>query len=267
MIMIKTPAEIERMRKAGVLAAEALREVVRAVRPGVTGAHLDAIAEQYIRARGGVPSFKGYRGFPASICVSVDDEVVHGIPDGTPLARGALVSLDLGAELDGFHGDVAVTVPVGTVDARLRRLLAVTEEALFKAIEQVRPGNRLGDVGAAVQRCVEAAGFSVVRDFAGHGIGRSLHEEPQVPNFGEPGTGLPLREGMTLAIEPMVNLGTYEVVMAEDGWTVRTKDGKPSAHFEHTVAVTAAGPVVLTALAGGVRQTGGGGGRRGLRAV
>ncbi len=251
MIIMKTPAEIERMRRACVVAAEALREVVRAVRPGVTGAHLDAIAEQYIRARGGTPSFKGYRGFPASICISVNDAVVHGIPDGRPLPRSALVSLDLGAEVDGFHGDVAVTVPVGTVDARLRRLVNVTKEALYKAIEVVRPGGRLGDVGAAVQRHVEAAGFSVVRDFAGHGIGRSLHEEPQVPNFGEPGAGTPLREGMTLAIEPMVNLGTYEVVMADDGWTVRTRDGKPSAHFEHTVAVTEKGPLILTAIADG----------------
>jgi len=252
MVILKTPVEIEQMRRAGVLAAEALREVVRAVRPGVTGTQLNAIAERYLRARGGTPSFLGYRGFPASICISVNDEVVHGIPDGMPLPDGALVSLDLGAVVDGFHGDVAVTVPVGQVEPRLQRLVAVTREGLYHAIEVARPGKRLGDVGAAVQQHVEAAGLSVVRDFAGHGIGRSLHEEPQIPNFGEPGTGTVLRDGMTLAIEPMVNLGTYEVVMDGDGWTVRTKDGQPSAHCEHTVAVTADGAMVLTAIPDGV---------------
>lgn len=240
------------MRQAGILAAEALREVVRAVHPGVTGAQLDAIAEAYIGDHGGVPSFKGYRGFPASICVSVNDEVVHGIPDGRPLRDGAIVSIDLGAEVEGFHGDIAATLPVGTVDEVLRRLLEVTREALHRGIAVVRQGHRLGDIGAAVQRTVEAAGFSVVRDFAGHGIGRYLHEEPQVPNFGEPGTGAVLRDGMTLAIEPMVNLGTHEIVLDSDGWTVRTKDRKPSAHFEHTVAVTADGMQVLTAIPGGV---------------
>jgi methionyl aminopeptidase len=250
-IILKTPADLDRMQRAGTLAAEALREVVRAVRPGVTGAQLDALAERYIRERGGTPSFKGYRGFPASICVSVNDEVVHGIPNHRPLARGAIVSLDLGAVVDGVHGDVAVTVPVGEVVPRVQRLLVVTREALYRGIEAVQPGNRLGDVGAAIQRHVEAAGFTVVRDFAGHGIGRALHEEPQVPNFGEPGTGALLREGMTLAVEPMVNLGGYDVMMDDDGWTVRTRDGQPSAHFEHTVAVTAAGPRVLTAIPDG----------------
>ncbi len=252
MVVVKTPEEIERMRRAGVLAAEALREVVRAIRPGVTGVQLDSIAERYIRERGGVPSFKGYRGFPASICVSVDDEVVHGIPDRRPLPQGAIVSVDLGAQVDGFHGDVAVTVPVGPVDARVRRLLRVTRESLYRAIAVIRPGARLGDVGAAVQAHVEAAGLAVVRDFAGHGIGRALHEDPQVPNFGEPGTGVLLREGMTLAIEPMVTLGSWEVVMDPDGWTVRTRDGSPAAHFEHTVAVTASGARVLTAIPNGV---------------
>ena len=252
MIILKTPAEIQQMRRAGALAAEALREVVRAVRPGVTGTQLNTIAERYIRAHGGIPSFLGYRGFPASICISVNDEVVHGIPDGTPLRDGALVSLDLGAVVDGFHGDVAVTVPVGEVGPRLRRLVRVTRDALSRALDVARPGARLGDIGAVVQQHVEAVGLSVVRDFAGHGIGRALHEEPQVPNFGEPGTGAVLREGMTLAIEPMVNLGTHEVVMDEDGWTVRTKDGKPSAHCEHTVAVTADGAMVLTAIPDGV---------------
>lgn len=240
------------MRRAGILAAEALREVVAAIRPGVTGSRLDAIAEKYIHAHGGAPSFKGYRDFPASICLSVNDEVVHGIPDGRRLPKGALVSVDLGAEVDGFHGDVAVTIPVGDVDPQRRRLIDVTRESLYKAIDAIRPGARLGDVGAAVQRHVEAAGFSVVRDFAGHGIGRALHEEPQVPNFGDPGTGTLLREGMTLAIEPMVNLGASDVVMDDDGWTIRTRDGRPSAHFEHTVAVTREGVLVLTAIPDGV---------------
>lgn len=252
MIAIKTPAEIERMRRAGVLAAEALRVVAGAVRPGASGLELDRIADEYITTRGGTPSFKGYRGFPASICVSFNDEVVHGIPGRRKLKDGDIVSLDLGAEVDGFHGDLAVTLHVGTVSPELRRLLNTARESLFKAIDAVQVGQRLGDVGAAVQRHVEAVGFSVVRDFAGHGIGRHLHEEPQVPNFGEPGTGTQLRPGMTLAIEPMVNLGTYEVTMDDDGWTVRTKDRKPSAHFEHTVAVTENGALVLTAIPGGV---------------
>ncbi|HLQ65236.1 MAG TPA: type I methionyl aminopeptidase [bacterium] len=251
-IILKTEEEIQRLQRAGGLAAEALREVVAAVRPGVRGMELDALAERFIREHGGTPSFKGYRGFPASICISVNDEVVHGIPNARPLAPGSIVSIDLGAVLDGVHGDVAVTVPVGEIAPSLQRLLQVTRDALYRGIEQVRPGKRLGDVGAAIQRYVEAAGLSVVRDFAGHGIGRALHEEPQIPNFGEPGTGTQLREGMTLAIEPMVNVGGYEVMMDDDGWTVRTRDGQPSAHFEHTVAVTAAGPLILTAIPGGV---------------
>lgn len=252
MIVLKTQAEIERMRQAGVLAAEALREVTQAIRPGVSGRQLDAIAKKYVRDRGGTPSFLGYRGFPASICLSINDEVVHGIPSDRKLREGDIASIDLGAVLDGFHGDLAVTMPVGNVAPSAVRLLAVAREALFKGIEAVRPGKRLSDIGAAVQRHAEAAGFSLVRDFAGHGIGRYLHEEPQVPNFGDPGSGPVLRVGMTLAIEPMVNAGTHEVLMDDDGWTVRTRDGKPSAHFEHTVAVTADGALVLTSIPGGV---------------
>lgn len=252
MIILKTPEEIERMRRAGILAAEALREVARAVRPGVTGAQLDRIGEEFIRDRGGVPSFKGYRGFPASLCISVNDEVVHGIPDGRPLRDGEIVSIDVGAILDEFHGDIAATLPVGEIGKDLQKLLTITKEALFKGIDAVRPGRRLGDVGMAIQRHAERAGFSVVRDFAGHGIGRHLHEEPQVPNFGEAGTGPVLRVGTTLAIEPMVNAGGSEVYMEDDGWTVRTRDRRPSAHFEHTVAVGREGPQVLTAIAGGV---------------
>ena len=251
MIIIKSEQELQQMRHAGTLAAQALREVAAAVRPGVSGTQLDRIGEAFIRDHGGVPSFKGYRGFPASVCISLDDEVVHGIPNGTRLREGQIVSLDLGAVVDDFHGDVAATLPVGQVRPEVGRLLTVAREALFKGIAVIRPGGRLGDVGAAVQAHAEAAGFSVVRDFAGHGIGRHLHEEPQVPNFGEQGSGPQLRIGMTLAIEPMVNLGGSDVMMDSDGWTVRTRDRKPSAHFEHTVAVTAGGALVLTAIPGG----------------
>lgn len=252
MIVVKTTTEVELMRRAGVLAAEALREVARAVAPGVAGAELDRTAETFIRDHGAIPSFLGYRGFPASICLSIDDEVVHGIPGRRRLKDGEILSIDLGVILDGFHGDTAVTVPVGRISKTLQRLLAVTHESLYKGIDLVAPGRRLGDVGAAIQSHAEAAGYSVVRDFAGHGIGRLLHEEPQVPNFGEGGTGIVLREGMTLAIEPMVNLGGPAVTMDDDEWTIRTQDRAPSAHFEHTVAVTADGALVLTQIDGGV---------------
>jgi methionyl aminopeptidase len=247
-ITVKSSEDLAAMRRAGRVAAQALQAVVDAVLPGTTTRELDQIAEDRIRALGGVPSFLGYRGFPASICTSVDDEVVHGIPGPRKLRAGEIVSLDLGAIVDGFHGDLAVTVPVGTVSAEVARLLQVTREALEVGIRAVRPDGHLGDVGAAIQRYVEAHGFSVVREFAGHGIGRRLHEEPQIPNFGRPGNGVVLRPGMTLAIEPMVNMGTSEVGMDPDGWTVRTRDHKPSAHFEHTVAVSKDGPVVLTGL-------------------
>ncbi len=236
------------MRRAGQVAAQALETVVQAVRPGVTTHDLDQIAEDRIRRLGGVPSFLGYRGFPASICTSVNDEVVHGIPGPRKLREGEIISVDLGAVVDGFHGDLAVTVPVGKVSGEIDRLLRVTREALAIGIRAVRPKGRLGNVSAAIQKYVEEHGFSVVREFAGHGIGRRLHEEPQIPNFGRPGNGVPLRPGMTLAIEPMVNMGTAEVMMDPDGWTVRTRDHKPSAHFEHTVAVGEDGPIVLTGL-------------------
>jgi methionyl aminopeptidase len=247
-ISIKTAAELAAMRRAAQVAARALRDVCAAVRPGVTTRELDRLAEDRIRALGGVPSFLGYRGYPASVCISVNDEVVHGIPSRRALREGEIVSLDLGALVEGFHGDNAVTVPVGEIDEPLRRLLAVTAESLDEGIKVVRAGAHLGDVGAAIQRHVERAGFSVVRDFAGHGVGHRLHEEPQIPNFGRRGTGVGLRAGMTLAIEPMVNMGGPEVVMERDGWTVRTADGRPSAHFEHTVAVTETGADVLTRL-------------------
>ncbi len=247
-VFVKSPQEIERMRRAGRVAALALREVGRAVRPGVSTAALDRIAEEAIRSRGGVPSFLGYRGFPASACISVNDEIVHGIPGRRILRAGDLVKVDLGALVDGYHGDVAATFPVGSIPARLQRLVQVTEEALLRGIEATRPGARLGDVGWAIQSFVEAHGYSVVRQFAGHGVGRSLHEDPQVPNFGKPGKGVVLRPGMVLAVEPMVNEGTWRAVVDGDGWTVRTADGRPSAHFEHTVAVTEDGYEILTLL-------------------
>ncbi|HET8679208.1 MAG TPA: type I methionyl aminopeptidase [bacterium] len=256
-VVIKTPGDLARMRRAGRLAAEAIREVAAAVAPGVSTAALDQIADTFIRARGGVPSFKDYPGssgllprYPASICASINDEVVHGIPGPRVLQAGDIVSLDVGVLLDGFHGDVAVTVPVGAVGPDVRRLIEVTEEALARGIDAARPGARLGDVGWAIQSVIEAAGFSAVREFAGHGIGESLHEDPQVPNIGRPGTGPRLRPGMTLAIEPMVNMGTSDVFVEGDGWTVRTRDRSLSAHAEHTVAITENGPEVLTGLNG-----------------
>ncbi len=248
MIVLKSPAELAVMRRACQVAATALAAVVDAVRPGVTTRELDRIAEDRIRALGGVPSFLGYRGFPASLCASVNDEVVHGIPGRRRLREGEIISLDLGAIVEGFHGDLAVTVPVGRISEDLQRLLQVTAASLEEGIRAVRPGGRLGDVSAAIQRYVERHGFSVVRDFAGHGVGRRLHEEPQVPNFGRPGNGVVLQPGMTLAIEPMVDAGASDVTVDPDGWTVRTRDHEPSAHFEHTVAVTEAGADVLTRL-------------------
>ncbi|MDR7422980.1 MAG: type I methionyl aminopeptidase [Armatimonadota bacterium] len=248
LVVLKTPAEVARMRRAGRVAAVALREVARAVAPGVATEALDRLAETVIRDHGGVPSFKGYRGYPASICTSIDDEVVHGIPGPRVLREGELLSIDLGVRLEGFHADVAVTVPVGEVPPEVSRLIATTQAALDAGVAAARPGATLGDVSWAIQSVVEAAGFSAVRDFAGHGVGRALHEDPQVPNVGRPGTGPALRVGMTLAVEPMVNMGGPDVVMDDDGWTVRTRDHSLSAHAEHTVAVTAAGPEVLTRL-------------------
>lgn len=250
LVVLKTSDELASMRRAGRLAALALRAVAQAVAPGVTTAELDRVGEASIRRTGGMPSFKGYRGYPASICTSIDDEVVHGIPGLRVLEEGEIVSIDLGVLLDGFHADVAMTVPVGRVPPEVRRLVATTETALDAGIAAARPGAMLGDLSWAIQSVVEAAGFSAVRDFAGHGIGRVLHEELQVPNVGRPGTGVTLQAGMTLAIEPMVNMGGPDVVMASDGWTVRTLDQTLAAHAEHTVAITANGPEILTRLNG-----------------
>jgi len=253
MITLKTPEEIEIMRAANVIVAEVLATLRRQVGPGVTTADLDRVAEEMTRQRGATPAFKGYapagRAFPRSVCTSINDEVVHGIPSERRVLReGDLIGLDFGVCFRGFYGDSAVTVAVGDADPEAERLMHVTEEALWAGIEQVRAGNRLGDVSAAIQERVERDGFSVVREFVGHGIGRRLHEEPQVPNYGKRDRGVRLREGMVLAIEPMVNAGAPDVRVKEDGWTAVTMDGRRSAHFEHSVAVTGGEPYVLSQL-------------------
>jgi methionyl aminopeptidase len=247
-IVCRSAAEIERLRRANQFVAEVLAELAAAVAPGVTTADLDLLAERLVRAGGAEPAFKGYRGYPATLCASVNDEVVHGIPSRTRVLRqGDIISLDVGAKLGGYYGDCAVTVPIGDVSERAQTLLNVTREALDRAIAQVRVGGRLSDLGHAVQQWVEANGFAVVREFVGHGIGEKLHEEPQIPNYGQPGRGPKLAEGMVLAIEPMVAMGRPETRVLADGWTAVTRDGSLAAHFEHTVAVTANGPLVLTA--------------------
>ncbi|HYF93586.1 MAG TPA: type I methionyl aminopeptidase [Symbiobacteriaceae bacterium] len=246
MIILKSAREIELMREAGLIVYEVHQELARAVAPGVTTGELDALAEALIRKAGGIPTFKGYHGFPASICASVNEEVVHGIPGKRRLQEGDIIAIDLGVTYKGYVGDSAYTHPVGKVDPEALRLLDVTRTSLEKAIEQCYPGKRLGDIGHAVQSYVESHGFGVVRDFVGHGIGASMHEDPQVPNFGVPGTGKELRPGMVVAIEPMVNAGTWEVKVLADKWTVITTDRRYSAHFEHTIAITNSGPMVLT---------------------
>jgi methionyl aminopeptidase len=255
-IVLKSPEEIARIRANGAIVAEVLERVGEAVRPGVTTAELDRIAEAAIRAHpGAVPSFKGYNGFPAAICTSVNGEVVHGIPSpDRRLEEGDVVSVDVGVLRDGWHADSARTFPVGRIDEEARRLLETTEACLDRAIAQVAPGRTLGDVAAAVQEHAEAAGFQVVRELVGHGIGRELHEDPQVPNFGTRGEGLRLRPGLVFAIEPMVNAGSASVETLGDHWTIRTRDGSLSAHFEHTVAVTNAGCEVLTLPADASRR-------------
>ena len=234
------------MRRAGEIAAKALRTVGEAVRPGMTTERLDRIAEDVVRDAGAVPAFKGYHGFPATICASVNSTVVHGIPGPTPLSEGDILSVDVGAIVDGYYGDTAATFPVGHVSPEAAALMDVTRQALEAGIERCVPGMRLYDISAAVQRVAEEAGYSVVREYVGHGIGRAMHEEPQIPNLGRAGTGPALAEGMVFAIEPMVNAGSAAVQALEDGWTVVTEDGSLSAHFEHTVAITAEGPVILT---------------------
>jgi methionyl aminopeptidase len=248
MIILKSPDEIEKMRRAGRIVAATIDRVLDAVRPGMATRALDEVAEKVILEAGAVPSFKGYRGFPASICVSVNEQVVHGIPGDRRLGPGDVLSLDFGAIWDGYHADSAVTVFVGEPPSNeAEKLVRVTEEALEAGISQIRAGARLSDIGHAVQQVVEGAGFSVVREYVGHGIGRNLHEDPQIPNYGQPGRGPEIKPGLVVAVEPMVNLGDWPTRVLKDNWTVVTADGSLSAHFEHTIAVTHDGPEILTA--------------------
>jgi len=248
MIILKSRQEIEKMRKSNVLVAAILEELKKKIRPGVKTIELDRLSEEMALKKGARPAFKGYRGYPYSLCTSVNSEVVHGMPSERELKEGDIVSLDFGILNDGYYGDAAVTVPVGEITPAAKRVLRVTEEALYRGIAEVRAGNRIGDVSAAIQGHAEAAGFSVVRDLVGHGIGKNLHEDPPVPNYGTSGRGIELKPGMVFAIEPMVNEGTYRVDILRDGWTVVTADGKLSAHFEHSVAITENGPVILSRI-------------------
>jgi methionyl aminopeptidase len=246
MIIRKSAQEIEKMAAAGRIVAETIAHVGEQLEPGVTTGELDRIAEEHIRARGGVPTSQGYRGYPAAICISPNDMVVHGIPGAYTVADGDLITIDVGVTLDGYIADSAYTFPVGEVSERAQRLLDAGKEALVAGIAQAVPGNRVGDISAAVQRHVEGAGFSVVRSLVGHGVGRSYHEDPHIPNFGQPGRGPLLAEGMTLAIEPMITAGGPDVYVHEDDWSISTEDGSLAAHFEHTVAITGQGPRILT---------------------
>jgi methionyl aminopeptidase len=246
MIIRKSQAEIEKMARAGAVVRGCLDLLGREIEPGITTKELDRLAEKYIKSRGGIPTFKGYRGFPGSICASPNDMVVHGIPGKVRLHDGDIVGVDVGVTMDGYIADAAATFPVGEISDGARELLRVTEESLMQGIAQCRIGNRVGDISHAVQAHAESHGFSVVESMVGHGVGRAMHEDPQVPNFGSPGQGPELREGMVLAIEPMVNVGGVEVEVGDDSWAIYTKDGSLSAHFEHTVAITKNGPRILT---------------------
>ena len=248
MIVLKSDDEIKRMAEACRIVAEVLDGVKKNIVSGIKTREIDDFAEAYIVSKGGRPAFKGYRGYPATVCTSINEQVVHGIPSSTKLRDGDIISLDIGVYYDGFYGDAALTLPVGSISAQGKKLLSVTEQALEVGMEQSVAGNRLSDISSAIQKYVESEGFSVVRNFVGHGIGRELHEEPQIPNFGRPGEGPKLMPGMTLAIEPMVNAGSWEVMVLNDGWTAVTKDRKLSAHFEHTVAITKNGFNILTKL-------------------
>ncbi len=250
MVVLKSPKEIEKIGFSNRIVAKILGVLESAVAPGVTTMQLNDLSEKMAREQGAVPAFKGYRGFPFSLCASVNQVVVHGFPNRIPLKEGDIASLDFGVLYDGYYGDAAVTVAVGKIPASTEQLMTVTKEALYKGIEQAVPEGRLSDISHAIQSHVEAHGYSVVRKFVGHGIGSTLHEDPQIPNFGKPGTGVRLKPGMTLAIEPMVNEKGYAVKILEDGWTAVTEDGALSAHFEHTIAVTENGPVILSRLDG-----------------
>jgi methionyl aminopeptidase len=248
MVILKLPEEIEKARASNRIVAEVLSKLREKIKPGVTTRELDKFAESVTEKRGAKPAFKGYRGYPYSLCTSVNEQVVHGMPSERVLIEGDIIGIDFGVCHQGFFGDAAVTLPVGKVDEKALRLMQVTEQSLYAGIERAGAGNRLGDISAAVQGKVEAAGFSVVRDFVGHGIGKNLHEDPQIPNFGKKGRGVELKTGMILAIEPMVNAGGYKVRVLPDGWTVITEDGSLSAHFEHSVAITENGPDILSKL-------------------
>ena len=248
MIIIKNDKEINLMRKAGKIVAETLLVVEKNIKPGITTAELDRIAEEFITKHGAIPSFKGLYGFPASLCISVNEQVVHGIPGGYVLKEGDIISVDCGSNINGFHGDAARTFAVGNISEEASKLIKVTEESFFKGLEFAKVGNRLTDISHEIQRHVEASGFSVVRDFVGHGIGRSVHEDPEIPNFGRPGRGPKLVAGMTLAIEPMVNMGTYRVATLGDDWTVVSADRSLSAHYENTVVILPDGPERLTLI-------------------
>jgi len=249
-IIRKGPEEIDRIGRAGALVAETIAHVGGRIEPGVTTLELDRVADEFIRARGGVPTSQGYKGYPRAICISVDDVVVHGIPDDTAVEDGSLVTVDVGVTLDGAIADSAYTFGVGSIDPEAQRLLDVCQDALAAGIAEAQPGNRIGDISSAIQSVVEAAGFSVIRSLVGHGVGRHYHEDPHVPNFGTPGRGPKLSEGMTIAIEPMITMGSPDVYLHDDHWSISTEDGSLAAHFEHTVAITGSGPRILTPRVG-----------------
>lgn len=248
MIIIKSSSEIALMREASRVVARVFEKLRKSILPGIKTSKINELAEEYLARWGAKPSFKGYRGYPKSICVSINEEIVHGIPGERKLKEGDIVSLDLGAFLKGYHGDAALTLPVGKIEKETEKLLKVTKEALNRAVGKAQAGNRLGDISFSIQDCAESNGFSVVRDLVGHGIGRSMHEDPQIPNFGNPGKGPLLKVGMTLAIEPMVSMGGFEVEVKEDSWAVVTRDRSLSCHFEHTVVILEDGPEILTRI-------------------
>lgn len=246
MAVLKTREQIELMRESALVVSRTLGEVAKLIRPGVTPLELDKVAEEYIRSQGAVPGFLGYGGFPNTLCISVNEQVVHGIPSDKPLVEGDIISVDCGAILNGYYGDHAFTFAIGEISEELKQLLKVTEESLYLGIEQIRSGNRIGDVGYAVQHHAEKHGYGVVRELIGHGLGKNLHEDPELPNYGKRGHGKKMKEGLVLAIEPMINLGTADVAQLDDGWTIVTLDGKPSAHFEHDVAIVGGKPEILS---------------------
>lgn len=246
MIYYKTHEEIESIRQSSLLVSRALAEVAKHIKPGVTTLELDKVADEFIREHGGIPAFLGYRGFPNSACISVNEVVVHGLPGNTALSNGDIVSVDIGVVLDGFYGDSAFSFPVGEISEEKKRLIKITRESLELGVQQARAGKRIGDIAFTIQDFVERKGYSIVRELVGHGVGKKLHEDPEVPNYGKRGSGTKIQEGLVIAIEPMVNMGKKNVLQASDGWSIYTEDRKPSAHFEHTVAVTKDGPDMLT---------------------